>query len=180
MNIFVRLLPLLTVAVLVAACASSAGSGWTYAPVESTPPPSAGASGAASPGGSPGASVSGSPSAGASQSPGGSPSGNTIELEETGDLRILQDGEPVTELQVKTGETYTFKVTNSAGFTHDFYIGTAEALEANQTSDLEGIPEFASGTKEFEWTAPAAGTQLQFACTVPGHYQPMHGDLVIQ
>ncbi|HEV8516640.1 MAG TPA: plastocyanin/azurin family copper-binding protein [Candidatus Limnocylindrales bacterium] len=164
-----RLVPLLTVVVLgIAACAASSTAGWTFAPVATTP--------AASPGGSPGESPGGSPG----ESPGGSGGANVIEVEETADLRILQDGEQVTELNVKAGQTYTFRVTNSAGFTHNFYVGTADALKGNQTAQLEGVPDSTGGTHEFQYTFDDASAKLQFACTVPGHYPSMHGDFVIE
>jgi uncharacterized cupredoxin-like copper-binding protein len=158
-----------------AACGSPAGeSGWTYAPPSVTPAASA------SPSGSPAASPSASATAGATASAGGSPgTGNIFELEETADLQIKQAGQKVTQLQVKAGQSYTFRITNSANFAHDFYIGTAQDLQSSNTQNLKGVPQFTSGTKEFEYTVPASGS-LQFACTVPGHYATMHGDLVIQ
>lgn len=102
-------------------------------------------------------------------------------VEETAQLQILRDGQPLTELRVKAGETYTFEVTNTANFTHDFYIGSAQALQAGEKDQLEGVPEFTSGTEQFEWTAPTdTSTQLEFACTVPGHYASMHGSIIIE
>jgi len=151
--------------VLLVACgAGDGGPTWTFAPLGPTPSltPSPDASG--SPGGS----------------PDGSPSGNVIELEMTGDLRILQAGQPVTELQLTEGEEYTFRVTNSANFEHNFHLGPAERLEANDVGDLPGLTGYESGTQEFSWTPTAAEQGWQFACTVPGHYQSMHGDLVIE
>ncbi len=67
----VRLLPALAVAaVVLSACASSSGAGWTYAPLPSTPAPSGSVGGAsASPETSGGASASAGASAGASSSP---------------------------------------------------------------------------------------------------------------
>jgi uncharacterized cupredoxin-like copper-binding protein len=153
------------------ACGSPAGeSGWTYAPPSVTPAASA------SPSGSPGGSPSASPSATTAGSPA---TGNTIDLEETGDLQIKQAGQKVTQLQVKAGQAYTFRITNTANFAHDFYIGTAQDLQSGNTQNLKGVPQFNSGTQEFQYTFPTSGS-LQFACTVPGHYATMHGDFVLQ
>jgi uncharacterized cupredoxin-like copper-binding protein len=172
-----RSLAVLLAVALLAACASQSGdAGWTYAPASATPAASASGSPGASPSGSPGASPSGSPAG----SPGGSSAtGTTIELEETADLRIKQNGQNVTQLQVRGGETYTFRVANTANLAHNFYIGTQQDLQANNRANLEGIPDFNSGTQEFRYQVPQSGT-LQFACTVPGHYTTMHGDLTIQ
>ena len=100
-----------------------------------------------------------------------------IELEETSSLQILQNGQPVTSIPVVAGQTYTFKITNSAGFVHDFYLGPPDQLAAGTTDGLPGVPEFETGTQEFTWTADASSTGWQFGCTVPGHFQTMHGDL---
>jgi uncharacterized cupredoxin-like copper-binding protein len=172
-RVFVFLTVALVGAAAVAACGSPAGeSGWTYAPPSITPVPSA----SGSPSASPGASATAQPSA----TVGGSPAtGNVFELEETADLQIKQSGQKVTQLQVKAGQAYTFRITNSANFAHDFYIGTAQDLQSSNTQNLKGIPQFNSGTQEFQYTFPTSGS-LQFACTVPGHYSTMHGDFVIQ
>nr|MDQ3554347.1 hypothetical protein [Chloroflexota bacterium] len=116
-------------------------------------------------------------------SPGGSPAagdGETIALIETPSLQILQDGERVTELSLAEGQTYTFEVTNEGGLEHNFYIGPPEQLESNDVAELPGIPNFLEGTQSFEYTATAETAGLEFACTVPGHYEPMHGSLVIE
>jgi hypothetical protein len=169
-----RLLCLLAViGCLAAACGSSAGEGWTFAPPSPTP--------AASPVGSPGESPGLSPSTTPGESPDGSPAGNVVAVEETAQLQILRDGQPLTELRVTAGETYTFEVTNTANFTHDFYIGSAQQLQSGDTAGLEGVPAFTSGTETFEWAAPTdTSAQLEFACTVPGHYASMHGSIIIE
>jgi mono/diheme cytochrome c family protein/uncharacterized cupredoxin-like copper-binding protein len=126
----------------------------------------------------------GSPSASAGpiDDPGTAASPRPIQVVETADLRITDDaGQALPAIPVKAGEVVTFTVDNQAGFPHNFYVGDPAALEANQTAGLEGVPEFASGTQEFTYTVPedAAGG-LQFACTLPGHYNTMHGDLQVQ
>ena len=76
------------------------------------------------------------------------------------------------------GETIQFEVDNTAGFDHNFYIGTPDELAVpNGTTDT-GIPTWQSGVQTLTWTATGDG--LQFACTVPGHYSTMHGAIVIQ
>jgi uncharacterized cupredoxin-like copper-binding protein/mono/diheme cytochrome c family protein len=114
--------------------------------------------------------------------PGTADSPRVIELVETASLTITDpEGAAVPALAVVAGETVTFRVTNEAGFVHDFYVGEAEALEQDRRADLEGIPDFNEGTEEFTWTVPEdTPTQLQFACTVAGHYASMHGDFQIQ
>lgn len=154
---------------LLAACSSSATtSTWTFMPPQPT--------------GSPGPSSAASP---APVSPGGSPNasggaGQTITLEETSSLTITQNGQAVSNLVVHPGETITFQVTNSAGFPHDFYIGTPDQLTNNQTSGLPGIDQFSSGTQTFTYTVTADTANLQFGCSLPGHYQTMHGTFTVQ
>lgn len=106
-----------------------------------------------------------------------------IILDATADLHFVDpNGVPVTGFELVPGETVQFDVTNTAGFDHNFYIGTPDQLGVpNNTTDL-GIPAWQAGQKTLDWVVPedAAGTTLQFACTIPGHYSTMHGDIVIQ
>ncbi|CAN5711718.1 hypothetical protein BH24CHL8_BH24CHL8_03690 [soil metagenome] len=163
-----------------AACGSqgSAGSEWTIHP----PEPAPSGSPAASPGGSPAASPGGSPAASPGGSPGGSPGSGegTIALTETPALQIQRDGEQVSEIALTEGQTYTFEITNAGGLEHNFYIGPPEQLQANDVAELPGVPNFTDGTQTFEYTATAETAGLEFACTVPGHYEPMHGALVVE
>ena len=106
--------------------------------------------------------------------------GKTIALDENATLQITQDGQPATDLTVKEGETIHFVISNSAGFDHDFYIGTADQLSQGQVDGLPGVPTFASGTQEFDYTVTAATAGLEFGCTVPGHYQLMHGTFTVE
>ena len=100
--------------------------------------------------------------------------GGVIELELTGALKIEQAGSQVSTLTVKQGETYTFRITNSAGFDHDFHIATDEELKGGGHEHMAGVLPFSSGTKEFTYTFDADGP-LAFGCTVPGHYPLMRG-----
>jgi len=194
----------LAVLAIVAACSSGGSPTWTYAPPTPSPTPgppteapSPGASSGMSampsmPSSSPGSSTGpeastpvGSPEASsAAESPGASggtvPTGQVIELELTGSLQIHQAGQQVSELAVKAGETVHFKITNSAGFDHDFYIGTPDQLSQNQVSGLPGIPTFQSGTQEFDYTVTADTANLQWGCSLPGHYPLMHGTFTVE
>jgi uncharacterized cupredoxin-like copper-binding protein len=98
-----------------------------------------------------------------------------ISLDETASLTITKDGQPLSALDVKKGDTLTFQITNSAGFDHDFYIGSADQLKNNQTAGLPGVAPFSTGTQQFTYTVTDATATLQFACTLPAHYDPMHG-----
>lgn len=113
-------------------------------------------------------------------SPGTAASPRVIKVDETASLTITDgSGAPLSSVAVKAGETVEFQVTNTAGFDHDFYVGSAADLQAGTTASLTGIPAFSTGTKSFTWTVLSSGT-FQFACTIPGHYQTMHGDIQIE
>lgn len=127
----------------------------------------------------------GEPSAAPVESPGTAEAPREVAVEETANLQILDaEGTELSALSVVPGESITFAVTNTAGnLEHNFIIGPAEALEENSTADLPGTPTFPEGTETFEWRVPEDPAELegfQFACTVPGHYEPMHGDLIVQ
>ncbi len=169
---------------LLAACgSSSASSTWTIAPVQ--PTPSGGpASPAASPAQTgmplPSAGASGAPPSGAPASPGAAAAASaavtTVTLDLTGSLSITdENGTPVTTIDAKVGDTLHFVVDNVAGFAHNFFIGPADALAQNQVGDLPGIPDWTSGIQEFDYVVTADTTNMEFACTVPGHYPLMHG-----
>jgi len=102
-----------------------------------------------------------------------------IDVEETANLQILQAGAPVAMLQFTVGQTYTFHVTNTAGFDHDFYLGPPDRLQANDVAGLPGVPVNTQGMQEFTWTASADAQGWEFACTVPGHYPTMHGTVML-
>ena len=84
-------------------------------------------------------------------------------------------------IPVKAGEVVTFEVTNTSGnVPHNFWIGPPDRLQANDTAGLAGIPDFTSGTQSVEWNVPEDAASLEFACTVTGHYQSMHGSFQLQ
>jgi hypothetical protein len=168
MRIPVRPLAFALVALLlVAGCSSSTGSAWTIAPLHPTPtaPPSvAPTAGPTGPAGSPGASAG---------------TARTIEIDLTSSLQFQQGGAQVTELEVQQGETIHFVLDNTAGFAHDFWIGPPDQLAAGTVDGLEGVPEWDSGVQEFDYVVTADTANLQFGCTVPGHFQSMHGSFKV-
>jgi mono/diheme cytochrome c family protein len=108
--------------------------------------------------------------------PGTADAPRVIALEETATLAITDpDEQKVEVIPVKVGEVVRFEVTNVAGFVHNFYVGTAEQLSTNAVADLPGIPDFTEGTQSVELTVDESIADLQFACTVLAHYEPMHG-----
>jgi uncharacterized cupredoxin-like copper-binding protein len=46
-------------------------------------------------------------------------------------------------------------------------------------TELPGVPVNTQGVQEFTWTATADAATWQFACTVLGHYNSMHGAVVL-
>ncbi len=115
------------------------------------------------------------------ESPGTPEAPRQVALDLTGSLSITDpDGAAVPAITVVPGETVEFEVTNSAGFSHNFFIGPEEELSTTtgDLPDATGIPEFTEGTQTVTWTVPEDVTGLQIACTVPGHYGTMHGDFV--
>lgn len=115
------------------------------------------------------------PSAASSQEPGG----RVIELELTAALEIKEAGAKVVQIPVTPGETIVFKITNTAGYVHNFWIGPDTALMANQTAGLTGIPDWSDpAPKELTWVVPDDITGLFYGCTVPGHYTLMKGAFI--
>ncbi len=117
------------------------------------------------------------------ESPGTPDAPRKVALDLTGSITITDpDGNAVPSIAVQAGETIEFEVTNTAGFTHNFFIGPESELSTTtgDLPDAPGIPEFTEGTQTLTWTVPQDATGLQFACTVPGHYPTMHGDFVIK
>jgi uncharacterized cupredoxin-like copper-binding protein len=103
---------------------------------------------------------------------------HVIDVDLTADLKIKQGGQQVSTIPVKQGETYTFRITNTAGLEHDFLIGSDADLSA-AVGGLPGIKAWNDGTREFQYTFDSPGP-LAFGCTVPGHYALMKGFFDIQ
>ena len=106
------------------------------------------------------------------------PTANVFDLELTGSLQIVKDGQKVGSMLVHKGQTYTFRIKNSAGFAHDFHIGADADLAADRAG-LPGQGQFSNGTQEFSYTFTTNGP-LMFGCTVPGHYGQMKGTFDVQ
>jgi uncharacterized cupredoxin-like copper-binding protein len=124
----------------------------------------------------------GQPSAAPIDQPGTADNPRVIKLDETASLTITDPaGNKVTSIAVAPGETVNFEVTNSAGYDHNFYIGSPADLEGNNVANAVGVPAFASGTKTVTYTVPESiSSPLEFACTLPGHYATMHGEITLQ
>lgn len=121
------------------------------------------------------------PSPGASASPAGSITPGTaanprvIKITATASLTF----DPNSVVLVP-GETVKFEITNSAGFTHNFYIGAAADIQSRNTSALQGVPDFATGTETLTYTVPTSG-DLEYACLIPGHLEAgMKGTVTLQ
>ena len=149
-------------AMILSACSSGAGPGWTYAP---TPPPTPVPSGAASAApsaaasanagasGAPGASAAPSGSPGASPAASGAASGTVIELTAAG---IAFDK---TDLTAPAGAAFQIKFTNNnAGIPHNVAIHTGSptgpivwqgAIITGVTTQVYDVPALAAGTYGF-------------------------------
>jgi len=131
-----------------------------------------------------GSSASSAPSLAPVTSPGTSAAPREIDVTGTNQLQWTDSatGQQITQLAVVPGETIIFKVDVNSSIGHNFHIGTAQDLSsASEHNDLPGLDTFSNTTQTFVYTVPSDPTGLQFACTVPGHYQSgMHVDLVPQ
>jgi mono/diheme cytochrome c family protein len=117
-------------------------------------------------------------------SPGTVANPRIIEIEGTADVHWVDptSGQPLTALSIVPGETIEFHVVNDAAFPHNFKIGSATDLSAApDPNPLPGVEDFTSANspQTFTYTFDTIPDQPQFACTVPGHYQTMHVDLVV-
>jgi len=82
-------------------------------------------------------------------------------------------------IRVKAGETITFEVTSMGMLSHEFMVGPAAAVAADQ----EGTPEVADigmmETKSLTYTFYGPGP-FAYACHAPGHYEAgMAGTIVV-
>lgn len=101
----------------------------------------------------------------------------TIEIEAADTLKF----DPAS-VELKAGETVTFRIHNVGATRHEFVVGTADEQEhhSEEMQEMAGSGAMmhdepnAVGiepgqTKELTWTFPEAGT-AEFACHEPGHY----------
>lgn len=99
-----------------------------------------------------------------------------IEIHATAALQFTDEqGDVLHDIAVTPGETVVFLVDNTAGFDHNFYIGSESELEEPLGATDTGISMWVEGIRELEWTVPDDMTGLLFGCTVPGHFTPQHG-----
>lgn len=113
------------------------------------------------------------------ENPGTADAPRVIKIEANGALQFLdENGQQIKDIPVQAGEVVQFEVTNTAGYDHNFHIGTEEEL-AGSAPGLPGVETFTTGTETYDWTVPAEG-ELKFGCTVPGHYGLMQGTFSIQ
>ena len=116
---------------------------------------------------------------GSALTPGTAEAPRLIEIIATGSLTFTTaDGVPLAAIPVVEGETIMFEVANDSGLEHNFYIGSEEELMVPNGTTATGIPTWTGGTESLEYTV-GSDESLQFACTVPGHYGPMHGDIML-
>jgi uncharacterized cupredoxin-like copper-binding protein len=83
------------------------------------------------------------------------------------------------DIAVQRGETVTFEVTAVGGLVHEFMVGPADAVAADQAGTPEaadiGMMQTKSVTYTFDGTGPYA-----FACHAPGHYEAgMRGTITV-
>lgn len=102
-----------------------------------------------------------------------------VEFEADAAIRFMQGGDQLREIEVTPGETVVFRIDNTAGFAHNFYIGPDSDLQVMGGTTDTGIPDWNTGVQELEWVVPEDVSDLRFACTVPGHYFTMQGDFVV-
>jgi uncharacterized cupredoxin-like copper-binding protein len=164
-----------TLVFLAAACASGPAT-WTFQP---TPEATAQPSGSPTASGSPAASASPVPSGSAAASGGTtgcSADATVIKIEETAALQMV----PAT-VDATAGKKVCFQVTNTAGFTHNFYVGPATDIETrNKTDAVAGTPDFSSGTQTLEYTFAGSGP-FEYACWIPGHLEAgMKGSVTLK
>ncbi len=114
--------------------------------------------------------------------PGTADNPRVIELQASDQLTWIDPTtqQQVTSITVVQGETVEFHIMNSMPMDHNFHIATADQLSsAAADNDLPGIAPFSNGTQTFTYTFDNPPANLQFACTMPGHYPTMHGDFIV-
>lgn len=89
------------------------------------------------------------------------------------------DGKTVASITVKPGVPYVFRIASPGYWDHNFFIGAAEDLAGQEYSRLHGVHLWSAGERIVVYTFQPS-EQVQFACTLAGHYGSMHGDFVIE
>ncbi len=82
-------------------------------------------------------------------------------------------------ITVAKGETVTFAVTSMGGLTHEFMVGPADAVAADQAGTPEAADIGMMQTKSVTYTFDGSGPYA-FACHAPGHYEAgMRGAIAV-
>ena len=164
-----RLLPAAAVVLALAACTSTASSGWTFAPPSpTTSAPSGSPSGSAGGSASASASASAGPSAPASGSASASGSAAGAAL----NLKAQNIAWTPTSLTAPAKTAFTITVDNEdASIPHDLAITDASGKQLFHGDMVTGV-----ATKTYNVPALAAGT-YKFACTI---HPQMTGELKVQ
>ena len=156
-----------SIAVLaIAACSSTAGAPWTYAPLGPTPNASAPQSPSGSPAGSPGGSPAGSP--------GGSPSGPVLSVETTNAAPLVFNPN---SLDASANTAVTVNYLNNSALPHNiqFFNGPNQSAPSLGASEVVTGPN-APGSVTF--TTPTTPGDYYFWCDV--HQAAMSGTLHVQ
>ena len=118
--------------------------------------------------------------------------GNAIAAEtEIGqqDKAFVQNGQKVTTVTIKVGDTIKFKITNVGTVDHEFVLDD-ETKMMEHKAEMAKFPEMEHadpnsirlepGAKgEIIWKFSASG-EFQFACLIPGHMEAgMHGPVLV-
>jgi hypothetical protein len=107
-------------------------------------------------------------------------SSRVIDIHATAALQFVDErGNVLDEIGVTPGATVLFRVDNTAGFEHSFYIGSESELHVPGGTTDTGIEAWPTGVHELEWRVPDDVSDLMFGCTVPGHSGLMHGPFVV-
>ena len=82
-------------------------------------------------------------------------------------------------ITVQRGETVTFAVTTMGPLVHEFMVGPADAVAADQDGTLEIADIGMMQTKTLAYTFDGSGPYA-FACHAPGHYEAgMRGTITV-
>lgn len=160
-----RIAVIASAVLLIAACSSAAGPGFTLAP------------GSTGPSGSPSTPASSASSA-VTPAPSGSALGFTPGTKATPRLIHIDSNDTLlfapNVLVVADGETVTFEIANKGAVGHEFMVGPQKAAFANIAGTPE-VAEITAGlTKTLTYTFTGPGP-FAFACHATGHFE--HGML---
>ena len=111
------------------------------------------------------------------------PVSRTINVSTTDALRFTPD-----RIEVQTGETVAFEISNAGVLPHEFFVGTETQQQAHESEMSSGAPMMdepgavdipAGGTARLLYTFDRPGT-LEYGCHIPGHYPAgMRGTIIV-